>query len=345
MQATYAKKHDLPNWDPVRLEYPIRKFPSTNKSSETIARRWKLPPEIIKEGREPIEELRDYLRDYNITKELTRSQTSEHFGYNEPETRRFNKHTSCLENQYVYPVARKLEARPPQSTAHGTTEMRSAFVEPTAPSRLVTDKDQFKHPASLLDKHHFAPSFHKDLEPLDTTHDGFEKYLDPYLTTSRLHHRPFTADQLSRPSASKDIVTYYTLAKTPWAWSAKPKIENWNLPPRRPKSMYDRERFKQDFREIRTHKQLQWIPGAFRTESRDNYIPQANCDVESQVRNYYKRATNQILTKNKHEQSVIQQSYCSENSRIGSGRPLCADIDPFVERNKAVERMSMRSYT
>lgn len=56
------------------------------------------------------------------------------------------------------------------------------------------------------------PSFHKDLEPIDTTHEGFEKLLDPYLTTSQLHHRPYTADQLARSSVTNDVVTYYTYA-------------------------------------------------------------------------------------------------------------------------------------
>ncbi|XP_053608979.1 uncharacterized protein LOC128674481 [Plodia interpunctella] len=343
MQTVYPKKHDAPQWDPVKLEYPIRKFPNTNISSETMARTWKLPPEIIKTPREPIEELREYLRDYNVTKELTQSQTTQHFGYKPPDTRRHNKHTSCNDNRYIYPPPRKLEDRPPQCSAHGSTEMRSAYIEPITPPRLVTDKDQFKHPANLPGQEHVPPSFHKELEPLDTTHDGFQKYLDPYLTTSRLHHRPFTADQLSRQSASRDIVTYYTLANTPWAWSAKPKIENWNLPPRRPKSMYDREKFKQDFREIRTHNQLQWVPGSFRTETRDNYVPQDNFDVQAEVGRYYKRTAAKLSTKDPCEESIIRQSYRSENSRIGSGVPLCADIDPFVEKNKVVERLSVKN--
>lgn len=43
----------------------------------------------------------------------------------------------------------QLEDRPPQCSAHGSTEMRSAYIEPITPPRLVTDKDQFKHPANL----------------------------------------------------------------------------------------------------------------------------------------------------------------------------------------------------
>lgn len=43
----------------------------------------------------------------------------------------------------------QLADRPPQITAHGTTEMKSAYTVPTIPARLITDKDQYKHPASL----------------------------------------------------------------------------------------------------------------------------------------------------------------------------------------------------
>ncbi|KAI8432148.1 hypothetical protein MSG28_004621 [Choristoneura fumiferana] len=72
------------------------------------------------------------------------------------------------------------------------------------------------------------PSWHKDLEPLDTTHEGYEKYLDPYLTTSRLHHRPFTADQLSRASVTKDILTYHTFSKEPWMMADSTTDNNVN---------------------------------------------------------------------------------------------------------------------
>lgn len=64
------------------------------------------------------------------------------------------------------------------------------------------------------------PSWRTELEPIDTTHEGFEKYLDPYLTTSRLHHRPYTAEQLQRPSCNKDVVTYYTFKDISYvSWS------------------------------------------------------------------------------------------------------------------------------
>lgn len=43
----------------------------------------------------------------------------------------------------------QLEERPPQYSAHGKTETQSSYIVPTIPSRLVTEKDQFKHPTTL----------------------------------------------------------------------------------------------------------------------------------------------------------------------------------------------------
>ncbi|CAH2210677.1 jg2821, partial [Pararge aegeria aegeria] len=94
--------------------------------------------------------------------------------------------------------------------------MKSSYTVPTIASRLVTDKNQFKHPASLPLVPPAEDTFIEEIEPLDTTHEGFEKYLDPYLSTNRLHHRPYTADQLARPSNSKDVITFYTYANVPW---------------------------------------------------------------------------------------------------------------------------------
>ncbi|XP_063365158.1 uncharacterized protein LOC134653695 [Cydia amplana] len=216
MQAEYPKKVNPPYWDRVHVQPRVRKFPDTGESSETIRRRWRPPPEVVQELKAPVPEVRFYDRDYNVTSQLSRSQTCEDFKYKAPETRRFNKHTACTENQYIYPPSRRLTDQPPMCNAHDTTEMRHAYKIPQHPPTLVTEKNQHKHPACLPDPPMIDPSWHKDLEPLDTTYEGYEKYLDPYLTTSRLHHRPYTAEQLSRRSVTKDIVTYHTLSKEPW---------------------------------------------------------------------------------------------------------------------------------
>ncbi|KAJ8719539.1 hypothetical protein PYW08_011714 [Mythimna loreyi] len=347
MQANYPKKLPVPHWDRVHLQCPVRKCPETGISSETIGRKWKDLPEVLKEPRTPIEELKNYFRDYNITKQLTRSQTAEDFGFKLPETKRFNKHTSCTENQYVYPQPRRIEDRVPQCSAHGTTEMRSRFTPPVIPPRLITNKDQYKLPTRLpQDPIPLEPSWRTELEPIDTTHEGFEKYLDPYLTTSRLHHRPYTAEQLQRPSCNKDVVTYYTFKDITYTRTPKPETE-WQLPVPRPKSVYDREKFKEGFREIRTHNKLKWVPGTFRTEVRDNFIPPTLQPVsqihnyEEEARSYYEKSIANLSTNIKEEYDAFQKEYSTENSVVGSRKPICSVLDQFTEKNKRLERKSV----
>ncbi|XP_072933337.1 uncharacterized protein [Epargyreus clarus] len=218
--------------------------------------------------------------------------------------------------------------------------MRSSYEAPTICSRLVTDKEQHKHPASLPLIPPQVPTNCKELEPLDTTYEGFEKYLDPYLTTSRLHHRPYTSHELTKMSNSKDIMTYYTYADIPWVRVPRPKVNEWGLPLSRPKSMYDREKFNEDFREIRTHNKLRWVPGTFRTESRDNYVkPTAHPtsqihNYEEEVRSAYQRAAGQLSTNIPQEDKIMVQNYCTEYSTTASGKPTCAVFDPFVRKNR-----------
>ncbi|XP_063828510.1 uncharacterized protein LOC135077908 [Ostrinia nubilalis] len=347
MQAEYPKTDPCPSWDPVRIRYPVRKFPETGESSETIGRRWRSQPETMMFGKAPIEEIKNYMRDYIITKELTQSQSMQDFGRKAPETKRFNKHTASSENEYIYPLSRRLEERVPLCSAHATSVMKTSYPPPTTPPRLVTDKDQFKHPASLPpDPLEIEPSWHKELEPLDTTHEGFEKYLDPYLTTSRLHHRPFTADQLSKLSASNDIITYYTFSEDPWIRRPKHKSEEWRLPLSKQKSIYDREKFKEGFREIRTHNNPQWVPGTFRTEARDNYRPQSVRmlshveHLEEDVRNYYHRLVAGLPTNAPAEYTATLKNYRSETTHMGTGRPICSALDQHVEKNIRLERRS-----
>ncbi|KPI92611.1 GILT-like protein C02D5.2 [Papilio xuthus] len=270
MQACYPKKYPRTHWDTLNVDYPVRVLEQKDVSSEFIARKWRPEPEVLQHKTKTGEDVQEY-RD-NSYNECMRSQTALDYGYKIPEIKRFNKHTSCVENEYIYPLSRRVEDRPPACKVHGTTETKESFSTPPSYSRLITEKDQFKHPVSLENKPlTMTPSWHKELEQMDTTYEGFEKYLDPYLTTNRLHHRPYTADQLKKISNSKDIVTYYTLADSPWVWSRKPTHDDWFVRVKCPKTIYDREKFKGDLREIRIHNKLNWLPGSFRTEVKDNY--------------------------------------------------------------------------
>ncbi|XP_073946108.1 uncharacterized protein [Choristoneura fumiferana] len=359
MQAEYPKKIPPTNWDRVHIQPRVRKFPDTGDSSETMGRRWRPPPEVIQRLKRVTPEITRYDRDFTVTNQLTRSQTAEDFVYKAPEIHRFNKHTAAAENEYIYPPSRKLTDQPPMFNVHGTTEMRSAYKVPTLPPTLVTDKDQYKHPASLPpDPPAVEPSWHKDLEPLDTTHEGYEKYLDPYLTTSRLHHRPFTADQLSRASVTKDILTYHTFSKEPWVRSPKPNLDDWHLPHWRVKLKVDRESIRRnstfalpkenEFREIITHNKPKWVPGTFRTEVRDNYaipssLPGSKIrDFDSLVKSFYQRRIADLQTNIHYEHSTSKEKFASETAQIGTGKPLCSVIDQFKEKNKRLELKSMR---
>ncbi|RVE46988.1 hypothetical protein evm_008372 [Chilo suppressalis] len=350
MQADYPEKYPQFVLDPVHVEYPVRKCPGAGVSSESIARQWTSKPEVLMGLKTPIEEIKDYLNDYNVTKELNRSQTSKDFGYKAPEVKRFNKHTSCSENHFIYPLSRRISERQPQCSAFPVSTMSESYASPVTPPRLVTDKDQFKHPASLPPvPPEIEPSWHKELEPLDTTYDGFEKYLDPYLTTNRINHRPFTADQLAKPSASRDIITYYTFANVAWTRAPQQKPAYCKLPLSRPKTTYDREKFKEDFREIRTHNRPGWVPGTFRTETRDNYTPQSARlssfieNLEADVRSQYVRDASSLQTNDVNEQKILQQAYNSETSDvIGTGRPICTVLDQYVRKNRKLERRMLK---
>ncbi|XP_063538688.1 uncharacterized protein LOC134747941 [Cydia strobilella] len=356
MQAEYPKKVNSPYWDRVHVQPRVRKFPDTGESSETTGRRWRRPPEVVQELKAPVPEVRFYGRDYNVTSQLTRSQTREDFKYKAPETRRFNKHTACTENLYIYPPSRRLTDQPLMCNAHGTTEMRHAYKIPQHPPTLVTEKNQHKHPACLPDPPMIEPSWHKDLEPLETTYEGYEKYLDPYLTTSRLHHRPYTAEQLGRRSVTKDIVSYHTLSKEPWVRTRKPSADDWHLPLERCKIKYERESIRKNstfslpkehvFREIITHNKPKWLPSSFRTEVRDNYVSppsQAGSnirDLEEQVQTYYKRNIANLET-NAHYEHSTKEKFASETSQIGTGKPICSVLDQFKEKNKKLIMQSI----
>ncbi|XP_037873253.1 uncharacterized protein LOC105841943 [Bombyx mori] len=219
--------------------------------------------------------------------------------------------------------------------------MQRSYIALEIKTRLITNKEQFLGPLLNVEQPPAEPSWHKDYEPLDTTHEGFEKYLDPYLTSSRLHHRPFTVEQLNKKSSSSDIITYYTCADIPWTRTPAPKTEQWK-PPNRPKSTYDREKFKEGFREIRTHNKLKWVPGTFRTEMRDNYSKNSYLDPivhsnEEEVRSFYENTLSKLRTNITEEHSAYFKKYKSENTQYGLRKPICSVLDQHKEKNKKLE--------
>ncbi|GBP31774.1 hypothetical protein EVAR_81539_1 [Eumeta japonica] len=215
----------------------------------------------------------NYDRDCNLTSYINRSQTNVDFGFKPVTARVIPKPSGCNENLYLCPPSRKLESTRIKVNCHNTTEMKSNYGIPAIGPQLVTNKDQYKLPTN----EELTPAlFPYQLTPVLTSDEGHDKFLDPYLTVSRLHHRPFTDEQLGRPSNRKDIVTYYTFADLPWVRTPKPSAGEWWLSRSWPKSVYDREKFKQGFRETIVHNISAWVPGSFRTEVRDNYSSPAS---------------------------------------------------------------------
>lgn len=47
MQVEYPKKMATIHWDPLKVEYPVRKFSKTGFSSETIGHLWRGQPEVL----------------------------------------------------------------------------------------------------------------------------------------------------------------------------------------------------------------------------------------------------------------------------------------------------------
>ncbi|XP_022827069.1 uncharacterized protein LOC111356814 [Spodoptera litura] len=133
----------------------------------------------------------------------------------------------------------------------------------------------------------------------------------------------------------------------PWTRTPKPQTE-CRLPVSKAKSVYDREKFKEGFREIRTHNKLPWVPGTFRTEARDNYIPPTLQPVsqihnyEEEARSFYEKSVAQLSTNISEEYDAFQKEYSTENSVVGSRRPICSVLDQYIEKNKRLERKSVQ---
>lgn len=85
----------------------------------------------------------------------------------------------------------------------------------------------------------------------------------------------------------------------------------------------------------------------FRTEARDNYIPpilQPASQIhnyEEEARSYYEKSLASLSTNIPEEYNAFQKKYSTENSVVGSRRPVSSVLDQYIEKNKKLERKSV----
>ncbi|XP_047028576.1 uncharacterized protein LOC124636505 [Helicoverpa zea] len=167
----------------------------------------------------------------------------------------------------------------------------------------------------------------------DNVPGGYRRLMDPYVSTYRANHRPFTPDDQYGIGA-KDHITFYTESNTPKVKGFGPRHKEIWMPltgtVRR--SVYDRIHVGKEYREVAAcHNPVNNLKGVFKSETHSKYkVPYALSDLASYGHGeVFDLAP---FPPNPFQTNIAPFMYCSDYCHIAQGTPPYTVIDQITHK-------------
>ncbi|XP_026730474.1 uncharacterized protein LOC113495757 isoform X1 [Trichoplusia ni] len=167
-----------------------------------------------------------------------------------------------------------------------------------------------------------------EVPAISDTSGGFRKQMDPYLSTYRNYHRPFTSDDLYGIGA-KDHITFYSESNTPKVKGFGPRHKEVWMPLTATvhRGVYDRIHVKKEFKEVAaSHNPVKNLKGAFISETKNKY---KNPFVQSALASWNHGEMFDLAPypPNPFQTNIAPFMYCSDYCHIAQGTPPYTVID------------------
>ncbi|KAJ8719535.1 hypothetical protein PYW08_011710 [Mythimna loreyi] len=171
---------------------------------------------------------------------------------------------------------------------------------------------------------------------LESAPGGTRKHLDPYVSTYRTYHRPFTPDDQYGIGA-KDHITFYSESKAPRVKGFGPRHKEIWMPLTGTirRGVYDRIHVKKEFKEVAaSHNPVSNLKGTFITETKQKYkIPYATSSLASW--NHGEIFDLAPFPPNPFQTNIAPFMYCSDYCHIAQGTPPYTVIDQISHKMPA----------
>ncbi|XP_039757377.1 cilia- and flagella-associated protein 61-like [Pararge aegeria] len=172
---------------------------------------------------------------------------------------------------------------------------------------------------------------------------GFRKLLDPYVSTYRTYHKPFTIEE-QFGVAAKDQITFYSEFNVPKVRGFGPRHKEIWMPltAKVHRGVYDRIHVKKEYKEVAAcHNPVNNIKGVFESETKKKYkIPYASSSLATW--NHGEMFDLAPYPPNPYQTNIAPFMYCSDYCHIAQGTPPYTVIDQLKHnlkpRQKCVDR-------
>ncbi|GBP31768.1 hypothetical protein EVAR_81533_1 [Eumeta japonica] len=322
---TKAKVNDLlieniNSWGAVEYNIPLRTSYTETRSSANVAHRH-IPQAVHYVDCRVMDPLPERVigRDMAVAAETYRTTSGDYSSKiinPNKATERHDCSINCRRVIYVKDVDKKLQQRDICQPSVVLSEMKDNFHGGLQASSTTIDAPNTKVIASSKNEAAFIPE----------TSKGFMRLLDPYVSTYRSYHTPFSAtDQFK----SKDQITVYSESNLPRSKGFGPKFQPiWDPLLAKPhRLVFDKVKLKKEYHEVPTcHNPVSWLKKSFDTESRSNYLdPYARSALATWRHGV--RSSAPPYPPNPYQTNAAPAMYCTDYCHISQGTSTRSVVD------------------
>ncbi|XP_028034612.1 uncharacterized protein LOC114246338 [Bombyx mandarina] len=162
---------------------------------------------------------------------------------------------------------------------------------------------------------------------------GFRRLLDPYVSTYRTYHKPFSAEDQYGIGA-KDHITFYSEFDTPKVRGFGPRLKEVWMPllSKQHRAVYDRIHVKKECKEVAAcHNPVNNIQGVFESETKKKYkSPFASSSLASW--SHGESFDLAPFPPNPYQTNIAPFMYCSDYCHIAQGTPPSTVVDQIASK-------------
>ncbi|KAL4711155.1 hypothetical protein ACJJTC_009526 [Scirpophaga incertulas] len=314
-------------WGNVQYNIPLRLSSNETRTATSIAHRQipAIPHSLDCKLNMPLPS-RVCGRDMVVAKETYRTTTGEYCVKPNPNKamERADCAINCRRVAFMTGVEKRLQSKQiiqPKVMSEMKDSFRGVMHQDTMPPETTVnppDSELFDVVASGRNE---APTIPENI-------GGFRRLLDPYVTTYRTYHKPFS-ERNQYGIGAKDHITFYSELGLPKVKGYGPKHKPIWMPlmAKVHRGVYDRIHVKKEYKEVAAcHNPVNNIKGVFESETKKKFkIPFASSSLAAWSNE--EMFDSPPFLPNPYQTNIAPFMYCSDYCHVAQGTPPSVVVD------------------
>ncbi|CAG9583145.1 unnamed protein product [Danaus chrysippus] len=330
-------------WGNVQYNIPLRHSNTETRTGTNIAHRHipAIPHSLDCKIDNPLPE-RVTGRDMVVEKESYKTTTGEYCVKPNPNKamERSDCAINCRRVIFMTGVEKRLQSKnivQPTMISEMKDNFRGLTKTPTAPQEIIIKPPDTEYIFDVV------ASGRNEAPVIPNSAGGFRRLLDPYVSTNKAYHKPFTVEDQYGIGA-KDHITLYSELNLPKVKGFGPRYKEIWMPltGKVHRSVYDRIHVKKEYKEVSAcHNPVNNIKGVFESEMKKKYRnPYASSSLASW--DHGESFDLAPFPPNVWQTNIAPFMYCSDYCHIAQGTPPYTVIDQLKHSQKPHKKCVQR---